>query len=138
GLTITTYRGNQAFFNDLLARKHTIVPDALEKSPKPATFELVDDEMTLKDKALEVHLYHLIDNPREGTNLLAYVPRDRILVQADRYDSTWQQHLWGENVLANIERRKLKVVTDDPVHGAIEPFDQMVKTIKAKPSIPAN
>jgi Metallo-beta-lactamase superfamily len=137
GLTIITYRGNQAFFSDLLARKHTIAPDALEKNPKPAKFELVDDEMTLKDASMEVRLYHLLDNPREGTNLFAYVPRDRILVQADLYDSTWQQHLWGENVLANIARRKLKVDKDVPVHGAIEPFDQMVKTIKAKPSIPA-
>jgi len=137
GLTIITYRGNQAFFADLLARKHTIVPDELEKSPKAARFEFVDDEMTLKDKSMEVRLYHLLDNPREGTNLFAYVPRDRILVQADFYDSAWQQHLWGENVLWNIEHRKLKVDKDVPVHGAIEPFDQMVKTIKAKPSIPA-
>ena len=137
GLTIITYRGNEAFFNDLLARKHTIVPDALEKSPKPAKFELVDDALTLKDKSMEVQLYHLLDNPREGTNLLAYVPRDRILVQADLYDSTWQQHLWGENTLWNIEHRKLKVDKDVPIHGAIEPFQQMVKTIKEKPSIPA-
>jgi hypothetical protein len=137
GLTIITYRGNEAFFNDLLARKHTIVPDALEKSPKPAKFEFVDDESTLKDASMEVHLYHLLDNPREGTNLFAYVPRDRMLVQADLYDSTWEQHLWGENTLWNIERRKLKVEKDVPVHGAVEPFQQMVKTIKAKPSIPA-
>ena len=42
--------------------------------------------MTLKDKSMEVRLYHLLDNPREGTNLFAYVPRDRMLVQADLYD----------------------------------------------------
>jgi hypothetical protein len=137
GLTIVTYRGNEAFFNDLLTRKHTIVPDELEKSPKAAKFEFVDDELTLKDASMEVDLFHLLDNPREGTNLFAYVPRDRILVQADLYDSTWQQHLWGENTLWNIEHRKLKVDKDVPVHGAIEPFQQMVKTIKAKPSIPA-
>jgi hypothetical protein len=113
------------------------VPDALEKNPKPARFEFVDDEMTLKDTSMEVHLYHLLDNPREGTNLFAYVPRDRILVQADLYDSAWEQHPWGANALANIERRKLKVDKDVPVHGVIEPFGQMVKTIKAKPSIPA-
>jgi hypothetical protein len=69
--------------------------------------------------------------------LFAYVPRDRILVQADLYDSTWQQHLWGENVLWNIEHRKLRVDTDVPVHGEIEPFATMVRTIKSKPSIPA-
>ena len=132
GLTIITHRANEAFFRDLLARKHTIVPDALQKAPRPATFQFVDDEMTLKDTSMEVRLYHLLDNPREGTNLYAYVPRDRILVQADLYDSGWNQHPWGENVLANIERRKLKVDRDVPVHGAIEPFDQMVKTIRAK------
>ncbi len=137
GLTIVTYRGNEAFFTDLLARKHTLVPDELERHPVPAKFEWVDDEMTLKDKSMEVRLYHLLDNPREGTNLFAYVPRDRILVQADLYDSTWQQHPWGDNVLQNIERRKLKVDKDVPIHGEIEPFDVMVKTIKARPAIPA-
>jgi hypothetical protein len=137
GLTIITYRGNEAFFKDLVARKHTMVPDALARNPKPLELELVDDELTLKDKSMEVRLYHLLDNPREGTNLFAYVPRDRILVQADLYDSTWQQHPWGENVLWNIEHRKLRVDKDVPVHGEIEPFARMVQTIKAKPSIPA-
>jgi hypothetical protein len=135
GLTIVTHRANEAFFKDLLARNHTIVPDALQQNPKPATFELVDDQMTLKDKSMEVQLYHLLDNPREGTNLFAYVPRERMLVQADLYDASWQQHLWGENVLTNLARRKLRIDRDVPVHGVIEPFDQMVKTIKAKPTI---
>jgi len=137
GLTIITYRGNEAFFKDLVARKHTIAPDALARNPKPLELELVDDELTLKGRSMEVRLYHLLDNPREGTNLFAYVPRDRILVQADLYDSTWQQHLWGENVLWNIEHRKLRVDKDVPVHGEIEPFAKMVQTIKSKPSIPA-
>ena len=138
GLTVITHKDNEAFFKDLVARKHTIVPDELAKNPKPLKLELVDDQLTLKDKSMEVQLYHLLDNPREGTNLFAYVPRDRILVQADLYDASWQQHLWGGNVLQNIERRKLKVDKDVPIHGVIEPFDQMVKTIKAKPTIPAN
>jgi hypothetical protein len=33
----------------------------------------------------------------------------------------------------NIAQRQLKVDRDVPVHGAIEPFPQMVATIKAKP-----
>ena len=134
-LTIVTHRANEAFFKDLLARPHTIVPDALQMNPKLANFEWVDDQMTLKDKSMEVRLYHLLDNPREGTNLYAYVPRERMLVQADLYDAGWNQHLWGENVLTNLTQRKLRIDRDVPVHGVIEPFDQMVKTIKAKPTI---
>jgi hypothetical protein len=136
-LTIITHRANEEFFKDLVARKHTLVPDALAKNPQPLKLELVDDELTLKDKSMEVRLYHLLDNPREGTNLFAYVPRDRILVHADLYDSAWLRHSWGENVLSNIARRKLKVDRHVPVHGAIEPFSQMVKTIRAKPGAPA-
>ncbi len=135
GLTIVTHRDNEAFFKDLLARPHTIVPDALQMKPTPAKFEFVDDQMILKDKSMEVQLYHLLDNPREGTNLFAYVPRDRILVQADLYDASWNQHLWGENVLTNLAQRKLTIDRDVPVHGVIEPFDQMVRTIKAKPTV---
>jgi len=134
GLTVITHKDAVPFFKDLLARKHSIVEDALAKSPKEAKFEPVDDVMTLKDKSMEVQLFHLKDNPREGTNLFAYVPRDRMLVQADLYDSTWQFHHWGENVITNIEQiRKLKVEKQVPVHGAIEPYAVMVKKIRAAP-----
>jgi len=134
GLTVITYKDNIPFFQDLLARKHSIVPDELEKNPKPAKFEPVDDQMTLKDKSMEVRLYHLKDNPREGTNLFAYVPRDRMLVQADLYDSTWQFHHWGANVITNIEDvRKLKVDKQVPVHGGIQTYAEMVKTMRANP-----
>ena len=123
GLTIITQRGNEAFFKDLVARKHTIAPDALEKNPKPlnAGARGRREDAEGQDR-WRCSLYHLLDNPREGTNLFAYVPRDRILVQADLYDASWQQHLWGENVLWNIEHRKLKVDKDVPVHGTIEPL----------------
>lgn len=134
GLTIVTHRSNEAFFKSLVARQHAIAPDTLEKVRRLVTFELVDDQLTLKDKSMEVQLYHLLDNPREGTNIYAYVPRDRILVQADLYDATWLRHSWGENVLRNLERRGLKIERSVPVHGVIEPFDQMVRNIKSKPS----
>lgn len=134
GLTIITHKDAIPFFKDLLARKHSIVQDELAKNPKEAKFEPVDDSMTLKDKSMEVQLYHLKDNVREGTNLFAYVPRDRILVQADLYDSTWQFHHWGENVITNIEQiRKLKVDRQVPVHGAIEPYAVMVRKMRANP-----
>jgi hypothetical protein len=134
GLTVITYKENIPFFKDLLARKHSIVEDELAKSPKDAKFEAVDDALTLKDTSMEVQLYHLKDNPREGTNLFAYVPKDRILVQADLYDSTWQFHHWGENVITNIEQiRKLKVDKQVPVHGEIESYAVMKTKMKAAP-----
>lgn len=132
GLTVITHRFNEPFFKMLTARPFTIEPDALAKSPKPLNMELVDDMLTLKDATMEVQLYHLLDNPREGTNLYAYIPRDKMLVQADLYDSTWLRHPWGESVLKNFEQRKLSINKHVPVHGGRETFAEMVKTIKAK------
>lgn len=134
GLTIITYRGNIGFFEDLVARKHTVGPDVLAKRPQPLHLMPVDDELTLKDKSMEVRLYHLLDNPREGTNLFAYVPRDRILVQADLYDSTWTQYPWADNVLRNIALRGLQVEKDVPVHGEIQPWSEVLKTMRARGS----
>jgi len=137
GLTIITYKANEEFFKDLVARRHTVVADALAKNPQPLKIVLVDDAMTMKDNSMEVQLFHLRDNPREGTNLFAYVPRDRILVQADLYDSTWMYHYWGENVITNIEKiRKLRVDKQVPIHGAIQTYREMVKTIRSKPGPP--
>ena len=74
GLTIITHKDNEAFFKDLVARPWTVQPDALAKAPKPLNLQLVDDTLTLKDAAMELQLYHLLDNAREGTNLFGYVP----------------------------------------------------------------
>jgi len=83
---------------------------------------------------MEVQLYHLEENPREGTNLFAYVPRDRMIIQADMYDSGWLRHPWGDNFAYNVALRKLNVRLDVPVHGEIQTYDEMLKTIASKKS----
>jgi hypothetical protein len=132
GLTIITYRGNVKFFEQLVARPHTLVPDELQMHPQPLKIRAVDDQLTLKDKSMEVRLYHVIDNPREGTLLFAYVPRDRMLVQADLYDSTWLQHPWADNFLWNLKMRHLAVDKHVPVHGTIQTHAEVLATLRSK------
>lgn len=132
GLTIITYRANVELFKELAARQHSIVRDALARNPKPIKIEPVDEELTLKDKSMEVQLYHVKNNPREGTNLMAYVPHERMLVQADLYDSTWMKHPWGDNIPFNLALHKLQVDTDVPVHGEIQSYVDVLRTIRSK------
>jgi len=132
GLTIVTHRGDVEFFKELVARPHTLVPDELRRHPQPLKIRAVDDQLTLKDKSMEVRLYHVIDNPREGTLLFAYVPRDRMLVQADLYDSTWLQHPWADNFLWNLKMRHLAVERHVPVHGTIQTHAEVLATLRSK------
>src|SRR5262249_509519 len=60
GLTIIAHEGNRQILSEVVARKATIKPDHLAKKPAPLKFVGVDDHLVLKDKSMEVDLYHVI------------------------------------------------------------------------------
>jgi hypothetical protein len=134
GLTIITQSGNAAFFKDLAARKHTIVPDDLQHNggAPPIRIRTVDDQLVLKDDAMEVDLYHVKDNSHCDTLLMGWVPRDHILVQADLYDSGWLKYPWADNLKANVALRKLQAGKDVPIHGKIESYADVLKRMQEK------
>jgi len=135
GLTIITHRGNAAFFKDLASRKRTLEPDGLAKNPtaRPIRIKTVDDEMVLKDASMELDLYHVKDNSHADTLLMGWVPREHILVQADLYDSGWLRFPWADNLKKNVEMRKLSVEKDVPVHGNVEAWADVLKTMQSRP-----
>src|SRR5437764_1347733 len=92
----------------------------------------VDDSLVLKDDAMEVDLYHVTNNSHADTLLMGWVPAEHILVQADLYDSGWQRYPWAGNLRENVEFRKLKVEKDVPIHGAVESFADVLKTMQLK------
>jgi glyoxylase-like metal-dependent hydrolase (beta-lactamase superfamily II) len=134
GLTIITQQGNLAFFKDLIARPHTIVPDelALALAPPPMQIKVVDDEVTIKDDTRELDLYHVKNNNHADTLLMGWLPNEHILIQADLYDSGWQRFPWADNLRENVELRKLKPEKDVPIHGKIEDWADVLKTMSAR------
>lgn len=136
GLTIITPRIYEAFFKELAARAHTRGQDALARSPKPPVFQLVDDQLELKDGTNTVILYN-VETSHMKAALFAWVPRDRTLVQADLFDNGWQQQPWGDTMLEAIAARKLPVVKHAPIHGPIQTHAEVLKTLKATPKEPA-
>jgi Metallo-beta-lactamase superfamily len=134
GLTVITQQGNLAFFKDLLARPHTLVPDelAMTLAPPALQIKVVDDELTLKDDSIELDLYHVKNNNHADTLLMGWLPREHILIQSDLYDSGWQRFPWADNLRENVELRKLKPEKDVPIHGKIENWADVLKTMSAK------
>jgi glyoxylase-like metal-dependent hydrolase (beta-lactamase superfamily II) len=134
GLTIITARANIPYFKDLLARKHTVVPDqfAAGLGAQKTQFKPVDDQLVLKDGVMEVDLYHVKDNSHTDTLLMGWVPAQHALIQADLFDSGWVRQPWADNLLKNVELRGLKPEKDVPVHGKAEPWTEVLATLKAK------
>jgi len=131
GLTIITHAGNAAFFRELVARRHSIVSDALARNPRPIELRTFDDELVLEDTAMEVRLYHVTDDSHVDTMIFAYAPGARVLVQADLYDVGWVRQPWARTYLDNVEGRKLQVDADVPIHGRIQPHAEVVAALQA-------
>jgi glyoxylase-like metal-dependent hydrolase (beta-lactamase superfamily II) len=132
GLGVITHKANAGFYDDAIKRTHSIVPDALSKNAKPLKIETFDDELTLKDAAMTVNLYHIDGSAHADTLVMAYFPRERILVEADVYSPGGAIAPYAANLLENIKKRNLRVDRIVPIHGTIGPFAELVKTAQAK------
>lgn len=129
GLEVITHSGNRAFFEDAVARAHTIAPDALARNPQPLEIDIVDEEKVIEDPTMTVVLYPVTGNPHSDTMLMAYLPRERILIEVDAFTPGAQVQPYAQNLLENVQTRKLRVDRIVPLHGAIAPFSDLVKTV---------
>jgi hypothetical protein len=76
---------------------------------------------------MTVTLYHVTGNPHADTLLMAYFPRERILVEADAFSPAAAVQPYAANLRENITRRGLKVDRIVPLHGAIVPYGELLK-----------
>src|SRR5439155_16968905 len=108
-LTVFTHRANVAFYQSVLTRPHGIVSDALTKNRRPLKIEAVDEERTLEDGTTTMTLYHVAGSPHGDTLLMAYLPKERILVEADVFSPQAAVHPYVANLIENIKSQGLAV-----------------------------
>lgn len=132
GATVITHDANRAFFEQLAKRPFTIAPDTLAKSPKAATVQTIGDQLELKDATRTVLLYPLPGNPHGDAIIMAYLPKERILIEADAYSPEGTYHPYAANLLENVQQRKLRIDRIVPLHGKMVPFSELVKIATEK------
>jgi glyoxylase-like metal-dependent hydrolase (beta-lactamase superfamily II) len=131
GLTIVTHEANKPLYEEIVARKHSIVEDALAKNPKPLQLQTVKDKHVLMDATRTVEIHHIAGNPHADTLLMVYFPAERILVQGDMFSppnvgaAPPPGFPFVPNTIQNIEKAKLRVDTLLPIHGRKVPFADM-------------
>ncbi|HWI17137.1 MAG TPA: MBL fold metallo-hydrolase [Vicinamibacterales bacterium] len=132
GMSVFTHAGNKEWVENMARRPHTLAPDALTKSATRLVVETVDDEREVKDASQTVMLYHVAGNPHSDTMLMAYIPRDRLIIEVDAFSPGSAVQPYAPNLLENIQKRSLRVDKIVPLHGAIAPFSELVKVGGAK------
>jgi glyoxylase-like metal-dependent hydrolase (beta-lactamase superfamily II) len=126
GLTVITHQGNAAFFEEIVKRPFTRVPDALAKNPKPLKIETVADERVISDGTMTVHLYSVPSEHSESM-LMAYLPKERAAIVIDVYEPNAAVHMFAGRFLEDLKKRKLRVDRVVPLHGEIVTWEQFVK-----------
>jgi glyoxylase-like metal-dependent hydrolase (beta-lactamase superfamily II) len=136
GATVITHDTNKAFFEQSFAAPRTVEPDKLAQSGKKAKVEGMQGKYTLSDGIRTVELY-LIQGTVHGDGLImAYLPKEKLLVEADAYTPgppnappPAQPNPLNVNLYDNVERLKLAVDQILPLHGRKVPLAELQKAI---------
>lgn len=131
GLTIIAQKAAAPLLEAVVKRPATIAPDALARNPKPLKLETVDEELVLTDKTMTVNLYHIAGNPHSDTLLMAYFPRERLLVEADVFNPGAAVSPFAANLADNIRKRNLRIDRVVPLHAKIVPYAEFTKVVPA-------
>jgi len=155
GATIITDDRNRNFYQEvvLAPQPRTLAPDRLSTRPfaptGPGTLELqtFTDRYTISDGNETIELYHVDGLNHSDNMLIAYLPKEKIVVNADLYGPPPA----GGNVanvsanavalFRNIKRLNLDVAQHVPIHGnpgSQADFDRIVGPVAARAPQPGD
>ena len=124
GATVVTHQSNVAYFEKTMTAPATLVPDAQSKNPKTPTFQGVSDKYVLTDGKQTIAVYATAGDTHTKEYTLIYLPKQRILVEADAFSpgppDAPPPATPPPNAVAlydAIQTLKLNVATIAPIHG---------------------
>jgi len=132
GITVITHESNKAFYEQAWARPRT-VEDTAPTSNKP-TIETVGDKRVLSDRTRTGELYFLANHQHHSGQLIAYLPKERILLYGDAYNPPAGDEIrtpergpdYAAQLVAKVNELKLKPERIAPVHGRVVPYKNLL------------
>jgi glyoxylase-like metal-dependent hydrolase (beta-lactamase superfamily II) len=136
GATIITHEINRPFYVRAFRAGRTVNPDKLAQSKKPAKFLTVGEKHTLTDGTRVVELHQIQGNRHNDGFLMAYLPKEKILIEADAFTPPAPNapppsppNPYTTNLHDNIERLKLSVDQIAPLHGRLVAMADLLRAI---------
>jgi glyoxylase-like metal-dependent hydrolase (beta-lactamase superfamily II) len=140
GVAVITHETSRAFFEKALAAPATITPDRLAKSGRKGMVEGVRDKRVITDGVRAVEIHHIAGNLHEDGLLMVYLPKERLLIEADAYTPAPPNappptvvNPNSVNLADNITRLGIGVDRLLPLHGRIVPLAELHKAIGRQP-----
>jgi glyoxylase-like metal-dependent hydrolase (beta-lactamase superfamily II) len=141
GITVITHESNKAFYEQAWARPRTVQPDPAPTSNKP-TIETVADKRVLSDRTRTVELYFLQNHGHHTGQLIAYLPKERILLYGDAYNPPAGDEIrtpergpeFAAQLVQKVQELKLNPERIAPVHGRVVPYKNLLMAFNLEAS----
>ncbi len=141
GATIITHEGNRAYYEEIMTERQWVLqPDRLSLYPPEEvaegyTFETLREKYVLSDGARTMDIYHMQGLNHNAGMLSAYLPKEKIVVNADLYLPRGPGNPAAPNASSvtfyeNIKRLKLDIATIAPIHGRVVPMSDFVEFMR--------
>lgn len=124
GLKIIAHRRTRPLFEEWVSRPAVLFPDELARNPRPLVFEPVDEHLVLEDSKRRLDVYHAVGDFHMSDALIAYLPKEQILMEGDFTDEDWTFNWWAGAIRANMDLYKIDPKLDIPVHGTPQSIEQ--------------
>ena len=144
GTTVVTHQGNREYYENVVfsPAPWTLEPDRLAAyypyfaNNRTPAIETVNQKYVLSDGVRTMDLYPVQGTAHNSTMLMVYLPKERILVNAD----LWNTPAQGAQPPAaptpgmitlqqNIQRLKLDVARHVPIHGPVATMEDFSKIV---------
>ncbi len=124
GATIVTDAQNRAYYQKIWAAPHSLNPDTLALSKKPAQFKTFSGKLVLNDGNRQIEIHSIAGNSHNDAFALVYLPAEKILVQADAFNPPAagapvpvSANPYSVNLYSNIKKLGLQVEQIAGLHG---------------------
>ncbi len=136
GATIVTHESNKAFYETTFKAPHTLNPDRQQREKKKAKILAIGAKHVMSDSARAVELHLIQGSPHNTGNLMAWLPKEKLLVEVDVYTPLAANAPPPAspppamvNLYENIQRLNLDVDKIAPLHGRLVPIAELRRTI---------
>ncbi len=136
GATVVTMAGNVPYFQGVFGTANALRPDRMAQAGRPARLQgVLGDKAELTDGTRTIELHKISGGPHSETMLMAYLPKEKLLIEADAYTPLPPNtpppatpNANNVNLIDNIERLKLQIDRILPLHGRVVPLAELYTT----------
>jgi len=134
GIPIITHESHKKYYEEQIFKNpHTINPDRLARMPRAPMLEFVKDKRVITDGNQTLEIYLMKDQPHAEGLLMMYLPKPKLLIQADAYiprpgaPPLPMPSPYTTNLVDNISRLKLDVTRMVQIHGGSSPYTEVLE-----------